>query len=327
MPTSRGNQVDLAVTPYYHCITRCVRRAFLCGKDTYSGRNFEHRRDWVQERLRFLAGIFAIDVCAYAVLSNHLHVVLHVDSARAAEWSDAEVVRRYTTLHPMTKLDYEALPASKQRLQRDTWRSRLYSLSWMMRALNERIARRANEEDNVTGRFWEGRFKSQALLDDQGLLTCMAYVDLNPVRAGLATTLEKSDFTSIQLRLKTLARQRKHRRKQVAPPTLAPFDDQDGESSATIRLPATLETYVELLEWTGRHVTKKSRRKITGPPPRLLTKHDVAPERWLAALAEHKVGSVSFVGNVSSVEALALKRGKAWLRGLGLARCCKAEPR
>ena len=132
--SSTRHQVDLSITPYYHCIARCVRRAYLCGKDAYSGRNFEHRRDWVRERLRFLAGVFAIDVCAYAVLSNHLHIVLHVDSARAAAWSEREVVKRYTTLHPMVKGDYQALPPSKQRIQREVWRERLYDLSWMMRA-------------------------------------------------------------------------------------------------------------------------------------------------------------------------------------------------
>ena len=322
MAHSRADQVDLSVTPYYHCIARCVRRAYLCGKDSYSGQNYEHRREWVRGRLRFLADLFAIDVCAYAVLSNHLHIVVHVDQARAEGWSDAEVIRRYGKLYPMAKADYETLMPDQQRIRRAVWRSRLFDLSWMMRALNERIARRANREDNVSGRFWEGRFKSQALLDEQGLLTCMAYVDLNPVRAGMARTLEQSDFTSIQQRLQDLARKRKHRRKRTAPAMLAPFCDQSPENCTDIRLPTTMDAYVELLEWTGRFVAKGKRGKIVGPPPKLLTQQGLSAERWVAALADHKIGSVAFLGTATNIQALAQRKGKRWLSGIGLARRC-----
>ena len=324
MPTSRANQVDLDVTSYYHCVARCVRRAFLCGKDRYSGQNFEHRRGWVRERLRFLAGVFAIDVCAYAVMSNHLHVVLHVDEGRAGLWTDAEIEERYWQLHPMAKADFELFPPAKQQALREVWRARLCSLSWMMRALNEFIARRANKEDDVSGRFWEGRFKSQALLDEQGLLTCMAYVDLNPVRAGAAKTLEGSYFTSIQERLQDLARKRRSHRKQTAPDALVPFANQSTDSCTAVKLAPTLEEYVELLEWTGRAVAKGKRGKIVGHAPKLLTDQGVSVERWVSALAEHKVGAVAFLGSVESVRALADKRGKGWLRGLGLARRCAA---
>ena len=322
MPNPRSSQVDLSVTPYYHCVARCVRRAFLCGKDSYSGQDFGHRRDWVRERLRFLAGVFAIDICAYAVMSNHLHVVLHVDAERAGTWTDADVVERYCKLYPMVGADYRSLPPAKQRAMRETWRERLCNLSWMMRALNEFIARRANKEDDVSGRFWEGRFKTQALLDEQGLLTCMAYVDLNPVRAGAAQTLEGSDFTSIQERLEDLARKRRNHRRQTAPNSLVPFSTQLTDSCTSVELASTLESYVELLEWTGRAVAKGKRGKIVGPAPRLLVDQGVSAERWVAALAAQKVGAVAFLGSVESVQIVARKRGKGWLRGLGLAKQC-----
>ncbi|MGF1687419.1 transposase, partial [Photobacterium japonica] len=77
MPKARKTQVSLTDTPYYHCVSRCVRRTFLCGKDPLTGKCYEHRRTWVEQRLLFLARVFSIDICAYAVMSNYTHIVLH----------------------------------------------------------------------------------------------------------------------------------------------------------------------------------------------------------------------------------------------------------
>lgn len=145
-----------------------------------------------------LAHIFAIDVAAYAVMSNHYHLVAHIDRARALAWSTEEVLTRWTQLFtgPLLVVRYLS-PARDQMGQAEmamvremaaTYRARLHDLSWFMRVLNESLARQANAEDDCTGRFWEGRFKSQALLDEQALLAAMAYVDLNPVRAGMEWT-------------------------------------------------------------------------------------------------------------------------------------------
>ena len=95
MTTPRATQVSLADTPYYHCVARCVRRAFLCGVDEFSGQNYEHRRQWIVDKLQSLSAIFSIDICAYAVMSNHYHVVLRVDTDVANAWSEREVAERY----------------------------------------------------------------------------------------------------------------------------------------------------------------------------------------------------------------------------------------
>ncbi|MBI3187725.1 MAG: transposase, partial [Gammaproteobacteria bacterium] len=209
MPKPRYSQVSLASTPYYHCVSRCVRRAFLCGTDTLTGQSFEHRRQWIEDKILVLARIFALDVCAYAVMSNHYHVVLHVNQQAACSWSMDEIIQQWHQLFSGHALSQryargeQMTSAELATLQQitSTWRERLMDISWFMRVLNESIARQANAEDDCTGRFWEGRFKSQALLDEVALLACMTYVDLNPIRAGIAHTPEASDHTSIQRRI------------------------------------------------------------------------------------------------------------------------------
>ncbi|CAK0776727.1 transposase [Gammaproteobacteria bacterium] len=197
-------------------VSRCVRRVFLCGEDSHTGKNFDHRRGWLETWILQLAGVFAIDVAAYAVMSNHYHIVLRIDALRAAEWSIEEVLERWTRLFTGPVIVQRYLSPETRALMTESecdkvvelaegYRERLTNLSWFMRVLNESIAREANREDGVKGRFWEGRFKSQALLDEAALLSAMAYVDLNPIRAGIAFTPEESDHTSIQARIEALA--------------------------------------------------------------------------------------------------------------------------
>jgi hypothetical protein len=149
--------------PWYHCVTRCVRRAFLCGEDSLTGRSRERRRAWLADRIKELAGIFAIDVAGYAAMSNHAPLVVRIDRDRALGWSVDEVLMRWLSEQRSTMSAAEIDTAYETA---EVYRAWLYDLSWLMRTLNEDIARRANAEDGVKGRFWEGRFKSQALLDE-----------------------------------------------------------------------------------------------------------------------------------------------------------------
>ena len=212
MPKPRSSQVSLIDTAYYHCVSRCVRHAFLCGTDKYSGTSYEHRRIWVEDKVLWLSSVFAIGICAYAVMSNHVHLVLCVDKDKAVSWSDKQVVGRWHRLHRGTLLSQKfmrnALLSDNEWISlKETiviYRQRLYDISWLMASLSEPIARQANKEDGCTGRFWEGRFKSQALLDDAAVLSCMAYVDLNPIRAKMAETPETSQHTSIKKRTEAI---------------------------------------------------------------------------------------------------------------------------
>jgi REP element-mobilizing transposase RayT len=210
MTTARAKQISLADTPYYHIMSRCVRRSYLCGTDELTGQCYEHRRAWIEDRIRLLATVFSIDICSYAVMSNHYHIVVKIDAATSEGWSFDAVIQHWLCIHkgPFLIQKYQngdAISVAEMNVLTrivDDWRVRLASVSEFMQQLNQVIARQANIEESCTGRFWEGRFKSQPLLTEEALLTAMAYVDLNPIRATMADTPEHSLHTSIKERIK-----------------------------------------------------------------------------------------------------------------------------
>ncbi|WP_246540010.1 hypothetical protein [sulfur-oxidizing endosymbiont of Gigantopelta aegis] len=235
MPTPKKSTNQSFRYSFYHCISRCVRRTFLCGVDSATNKDYSHRKQWFVERLALLSKTFAIDVCAYAIMSNHLHTVLKINASLAQSWSDETVIQHWQQLCSIPVLverylNGECHSEAEQDKARETiavFRERLMDISWFMRCLNEHIARRANAEDKCTGRFWEGRFKSQALLDEQAILSCMVYVDLNPIRADISQTLEDSEYTSVKQRIdsikKTKSISQKITQQNTATIKLAPF--------------------------------------------------------------------------------------------------------
>ena len=281
MPRPRFTQVSLEDTPFYHCISRTVRRAFLCGADLYTGQCFEHRRGWIEKRLLHLAQAFSIDIAAYAVMSNHLHVVLKVDAEKAQAWSDMEVVKQWHQVFGGTLLtqrfangediEHYFIDLLDERISE--YRQRLTNISWFMRALNEPIARSANKEDECTGRFWEGRFKSQALLDEAAVLACMTYVDLNPIRANMADTPERSNFTSIQRRINAA-------KQGGQPKELLPFVGNDRHAQPK-GLVFELQDYLRLVDDTGRILRNDKHGAIQASSRQILERLNISQETWL----------------------------------------------
>ena len=313
MPTPRKQLVSLADTPWYHCVSRCVRRAWLCGVDPYDGRDHSHRRQWVVDRMNRLTESFAIDVASYAIMSNHYHLVLRVDADQAKSWSWQKVIGQWHMIYNGNMLSQrflrgETLPPSERKiLQRfaETWRSRLSDISWFMSALNEHIARKANEEDNVTGKYWEARFKSQALLDEQAILACSVYTDLNPIRAAITHHPETSDYTSIEKRIKAA-------KKGAIPSNLLRFQGAEIKHQ-TPGLPCALKDYIELVEATGRIVRGDKRGAIAAGQSPILKRLKIDPETWHQIATTFEDSAGAWVGSPQRIQQTCSRLEKHWI--------------
>lgn len=211
--TPRSEVFESAEVGVYHVYNRVVRRCFLCGVDPVSGKDFSYRKSMIVERLRSLAECFAIDIMSYAILANHFHLVLRNRPDLVQSWDDHEVARRWLMICPEkrepdgspvppTKPQIQSLVADPKRITQ--LRGRLSNPSWLMARACQHIARRCNKEDEQSGKFFGERFKMKRLLDEAGVLACMAYVDLNPIRAGLADTLDGYGEVSIGERMRAM---------------------------------------------------------------------------------------------------------------------------
>ncbi len=323
MPRARKTLVSLDATPYYHCVSRCVRRAFLCGDDAITGQCFEHRRGWIEQRMLSLANHFALNICAYAVMSNHYHIVLHVDKDTADNWTDTEVMQHWHELFKGNVLSQrcvkgEVLSISEQQAlweRVQIWRERLMDISWYMRCLNEHIARQANHEDNCTGRFWEGRFRSQALVDEKALAACMVYVDLNPIRAKMADTPEQSDYTSAQLRIKCASTSQSPNRINQQDKHLMVFAGNPRQEMPQ-GLPFRLTDYLELVDWTGRQIREDKRGAIPGDIPPLLQRLQIDSRHWQYLSQNFESPFKGIVGTAHKVREACKRLDLKWSHGV-----------
>jgi hypothetical protein len=333
MGLARNKYVKEGEEGVYHCFSRCVRRAYLFGVDAATNRDYSHRKAWIVERLRFLSSIFAIDVCAYAVMSTHAHEILRTRPDIANSWSEREVASRWLQIcppkprsrkKPPLPIDVQinALLASPARIAE--LRKRLCSLSWFMGRLNEFIARAANAEDKLKGCFWESRFKCQVLLDDIAIIICMAYVDLNPICAGLATMPEDSDFTSIQERIRAWQSENM--------PSLASHLTQSTHSGSNSRSDSWLcpiisnsqrrgimsiseEQYFDLVDKSGREIRAGKRGSIKPDLAPILLRIGARPEAFLDTVSRFGEKFHVAAGTYSNMKKFADKIGVHWLVG------------
>ncbi len=348
MTVARSSIIPENGVGVFHCISRCVRRAWLCGIDPYNHKDYSHRKQWVRDRLEQLAGIYAVDVYAYAVMSNHLHVVMRVDPGKVATWSDREVVMRWRRLYPAGRdADGRALEPTKDQMStwladEDTlalWRERLGDLSWVMRSLNEPLARRANKEDKCKGRFWEGRFKSQLLCDAGAVMACMAYVDLNPVRAGLADTPETSEFTSVRERFESECAARGESAKQKS--ESADQKEPNPQQTAAWLTPVedivadeefgcwgvSLAEYLELVDVTGRMISEGKRGAIPSHLAPMLARLELRAETWVGSVEGYRSIFQRIAGRRDRLMGLAKEAGRKWFcRGSGAREFYATDP-
>jgi REP element-mobilizing transposase RayT len=317
MTSARKELFDVETPGVYHCYTRCVRRAFLCGVDKLTGKDYSHRKDWVKDRIEFLESIFFIANYAFAVMCNHTHLILanRPDQMNCA--SDEEIARRWLTLFPRPgskgvpqQHDIDELVANKTRIAE--LRNRLGDISWFMRCLNERIARRANKEDGVTGRFFEGRFKCTALEDEASILACMVYVDLNEIRAKIASTPETSKFTSAYARI--MARTST----QAIDSCLAPIEATDDGSG--IFSDMTHDEYLLILDQAGRQQAEGKGGAIPDKLAPILSRLGIEPPRFYELTTKFDEHFFRVAGKLETMREVAQRKGKSWFVGLSSAK-------
>ena len=240
-------------------------------------------------------------------MSYHYHVILDVHKQQSDEWSSLEVITRWHNIYKGTELS-RAYAKGKQLSNveaelvlefAEKCRKKLHDISWFMRNINEPLARIANKEDNCKGRFWESRFKSQALLDDQALLTCMAYVDLNPIRANMSENIQKSEFTSIKKRYEKAKQANNINHPNQQPKHLSKLTGNYSKNKHN-DISIKVESYIELVQWTGKQL-RKNKTSISKNTPSILSDLNINPEEFLNSAQHYGSQFHRMVGSLQSI--------------------------
>jgi hypothetical protein len=282
------------------------------GDDALSGKNFDHRKVWIEEYLRQFAAYFGIDLICYAIMSNHFHLILRSRPDVVATWDNREVARRWLMICPVRRsADSQPLAPNEAEINsiancpvkcRDI-RKRLSNFSWWMRLLCQRVAQRANNEEKERGKFFQDRYGATRLIDEASLLACAAYVDLNPIRAAMAMTLESSDHTSVQTRIEAMTTHETDQNGSEQDPPgdaflspltineqtdpIGPAPSQNGKrcsDKGVLAMP--IEKYLALLDWTARQSVPGKRGCTPGELPPVLKRLGLGSKTWCELVSD-----------------------------------------
>ena len=289
----------------YLLTSKCVRASYLCGGQ------WEHRRGWLEYLIRHLASIMAIDVLSYSILHNHFHVVIQIRPDVVSAWRPREIALRYLMLcpskrlsrprgadpsEPVSEAEIDLLLGDKEEMKLAS--KRLSCPSFFMGKVKYPVSCRANAEDGASGTFWEKRFDSRRMLTRHSVLQACVYVDLNPVRAGLALRIEDSDRTSIYYRIERFSN-----------PSCV--EDRAGWLAEIPGL--TTGEYLELVDAASRRLVE-GKNSVMEYEASIGVRLGISSEQWdrfASADATRLRGSA--MGSAEAMEVEAARRGQRWL--------------
>jgi REP element-mobilizing transposase RayT len=225
--SSRSSRISPDEVTIVHVTTQVAQQMFLLGKDSSSGQDFSHRKDWIINIMSFQSLYMGIDVLRFAVMDNHVHFLLRTRPDVVGKWTAKEVVTRWMSLCPQRKRRrkvegkwvYEPIEPTQEEIDAiandeamvKKLRRKLSSVSFWMQLLKQKVAKRANaevqKEGEVKGAFWKGRFHMTVIHSSDYLLSCAVYIDLNAIRAKVTNSLDGYQYTSIYMQLEEAYRQ------------------------------------------------------------------------------------------------------------------------
>jgi len=359
MATPRKDVFDPDVVGIYHCITRCVRQLFLLGPDKKARLENLGRWNYCEFRLEYLAGIFAIDVLDFSMLSNHIHTNLRNRPDVVKAWSNQEVARRWLRLHPteakskgkskeklkdITEQDIENAAADNELMIKA--RRQLSCISHFQKTFLEPIAKEFNRRDNKKGHFVAERFRCKRIESDTALLACSVYIALNSYRAMLGDTLQDHPHSSYSRRYHGVAdwltplylNERSSAYGEVAVVSVGPGGVKELRAQANLlpaprcsekgMLPLEWPEYQAICEWTAIHIrhrrglSQAEKDEVVVPQEiaELLQKMGIDAKFWLDAIDRYEELFHNFIATPDQLEEIARRLNRKYVKGI---RACR----